>query len=143
MLLEHRDHKRAEHLISSFSFPDQRHRAATPTKGQRRSLVLLILLTAACPGTAVTAQPALIDEWTTRKCKLYAEAWTQLVGDTPADDISAGFIAANEAFIASNCLDRGRACPRSQGEFAVADTLALMAVAEGMAGSFLPFNCPK
>lgn len=137
------DNKRAQPLTSFSSFPDLHHRAVTKTTGQRCALFVLILLIAASPGTALIAQPALTDDWTTTKCKLYAEAWHQLVGDTPAEDISAGFIAANEAFIASGCLERGQACPCSQGELAVADTLALMAVAEGMAGSFLPFNCPK
>jgi hypothetical protein len=57
------------------------------------------------------------------------------------DGIGARFLADHAAFLASGCTE-GRVCPASTDERALADRLALMAVAEGMAGSFLPFACP-
>lgn len=82
------------------------------------------------------------DDWTFRKCALYGDAWTHLTGSGLPDGVSEGFVAAHDAFLASGCQDRGLVCPRSEAERDLADMLSLMAVAEGMAGSFLPFGCP-
>ncbi len=64
----------------------------------------------------------------------------------PAADALAGigtaFIAAHDAFLASGCRT-GAVCPETAPERALADRLSLMAVAEGMTGSFLPFACPR
>lgn len=80
------------------------------------------------------------ETWTERKCALYTDAWNHLVGGGTPAGVSARFMAEHAAFLASGCL-KGTVCAESRQEVALADTLSLMAVAEGMAGSFLPFNC--
>jgi hypothetical protein len=82
------------------------------------------------------------DDWTRRKCELYAGAWAHVTGGGVPEGVSDAFVAAHDAFLASGCQDRGHVCPVSEAEKDLADMLSLMAVAEGMAGSFLPFGCP-
>jgi hypothetical protein len=85
--------------------------------------------------------PAAADDWTARKCVLYGDAWDYLMADGVPEGVSAEFVAGHEAFVASGCQARGHVCPESAAEREIADMLSLMAVAEGMAGSFLPFGC--
>jgi hypothetical protein len=101
-------------------------------------------VTGALAGVAalVPVTVAAQDDWTQRKCALYADAWTYLAGEGVPDGVSDRFVAAHDAFLASGCRDRGQVCPQSDAERGLADMLSLMAVAEGMAGSFLPFGCP-
>lgn len=80
------------------------------------------------------------ETWTERKCALYTDAWNHLVGQGTPAGVSALFMAEHAAFLASGCV-AGSVCAESPQEVALADTLSLMAVAEGMAGSFLPFSC--
>lgn len=92
---------------------------------------------------AILSHPALAqvqpDGWNAEKCSRYSVAWTQMTAGDMAG-ISARFLDDHAAFLASGCL-QGQVCPVSKAEYQLADTLALMAVAEGMAGSFLPFSC--
>ena len=87
------------------------------------------------------AQGAEGDSWTERKCVLYTAAWNHIAGEGAPDGVSEDFLADHDAFLASGCLDRRHVCPRSPRELEIADMLSLMAVAEGMTGSFLPFKC--
>ncbi len=75
-----------------------------------------------------------------RKCALYRAAWEDATAGDGLGGVSPAFIAAHDAFLASECR-AWRVCPRSAEEIALADLLALVAVAEGMTGSFLPFAC--
>lgn len=88
----------------------------------------------------MVAEPATADAWTVEKCHRYDRAWRHLLTGEPA--LGAAFITAQEEFIAGGCNTPGAVCPGTEAERAIADLLALMAVAEGMAGSFLPFGCP-
>jgi hypothetical protein len=92
-------------------------------------------------GLAAGGAPLLADDWTARKCALYGDAWDYLMADGVPEGVSAEFVAGHEAFVASGCQARGHVCPESAAEREIADMLSLMAVAEGMAGSFLPFGC--
>ena len=91
-------------------------------------------------GLVFAPHPAAAEAWAAEKCRRYERAWQHLLVGAPAP--GAAFVAAQEAFIAGGCSQPGAVCPRSETERALADLLALMAVAEGMAGSFLPFGCP-
>ncbi|MCC5993593.1 MAG: hypothetical protein JJT99_13850 [Rhodobacteraceae bacterium] len=82
-----------------------------------------------------------VESWTQQKCILYTEAWNHLGHSSMLEGVSEQFVADHIAFLETGCLDRRRVCPRSEAELALADILSLMAVAEGMAGSFLPFHC--
>lgn len=103
--------------------------------------VTLFFGLAVLPAQPALAQGAEGDSWTQRKCVLYTAAWHHIAGDGLHDGVSEEFLADHDAFLASGCLDRGYVCPISPREMEIADLLSLMAVAEGMAGSFLPFNC--
>lgn len=81
------------------------------------------------------------DSWTERKCVLYTAVWEHFASNGVLDGVSEEFLADHDVFLDSGCLDRGHVCPQSPRELEIADMLSLMAVAEGMAGSFLPFNC--
>ena len=80
-------------------------------------------------------------DWVARKCSLYTEAWVALTAGDGAAGIGPAFLKQHEAFLASGCTARADVCPDSPAEIALADKLSLMGVAEGMAGSFLPFAC--
>lgn len=84
---------------------------------------------------------ALASTWSERKCELYTAAWNDATRGSGLAGISAEFLASHADFLASGCR-AGTVCPRGRAEVALADLLSLMAVAEGMAGSFLPFRCP-
>jgi hypothetical protein len=102
--------------------------------------VFLANLIVAVPGPA--PPPSAADAgWTERKCQLYGRAWDYAAQGDALQGVSRDFIGAHEAFIASGCLE-GKICPGNDAARALADTLSLMAVAEGMTGSFLPFVCP-
>ena len=106
----------------------------------RRSLPGACVLVALCASPpASLAQPADAD-WSERKCAFYADAWRHATAGGVLDAIGAEFVAAHDAFLASGCRE-GAVCPRSEAESSLADMLTLMAVAEGMTGSFLPFAC--
>lgn len=94
-------------------------------------------------GLAASGSPVVADDWTARKCVLYGDAWDYLMAGGVPEGVSAEFVAGHAAFVASGCLDRGHVCPESAAEREIADMLSLMAVAEGMAGSFLPFGCAE
>lgn len=80
-------------------------------------------------------------EWVARKCALYAEAWSALTAGEGSAGLRAEFIDRHDAFLASGCSVPADVCPRTPAELAAADTVSMMAVAEGLAGSFLPFAC--
>jgi hypothetical protein len=83
------------------------------------------------------------DDWTRTKCAFYSEAWAQATAGEGLAGIGPEFRAAHAEFLGSGCTIRGAVCPRNPQELRLADMLSLMAVAEGMAGSFLPFRCPR
>lgn len=89
-----------------------------------------------------SAMPADAQTWTERKCTLYAAALNDALGLLGRDGISDGFLAENAAFIAQGCTERGRICPQSDQERALADMLTVMTMNEGMASTFVPFTCP-
>lgn len=106
----------------------------------KRATILPVALVILCmlPALAQSTEGA---NWTERKCVLYTAAWNHIASNGVPDGVSEEFLADHDAFLASGCLDRGHVCPRSPRELEIAEMLSLMAVAEGMAGSFLPFNC--
>jgi hypothetical protein len=88
----------------------------------------------------ICAGPAWARDWPAEKCRRYSEAWvaaTQRIGTV---GLSAEFLAAHGAFLASGCRERA-ACPRSRAEIAMADTMTVLALNAGMSGTFLPFIC--
>lgn len=99
------------------------------------------LLVALCLPMAAAAQTGVSPAWTAEKCARYTRAWDHVSAGDGLTGIGTDFLTAHAEFLATGCTTRGRVCPSSPAEVRLADTLALMAVAEGTAGSFLPFRC--
>jgi hypothetical protein len=88
----------------------------------------------------VFATPAPAQDWPAEKCRRYTQAWGDATQRLGTAGLSPAFLAAHAAFIASGCRERA-ACPRSQADIAMADTMTLLALNAGMSGTFLPFIC--
>ncbi|MBO9441145.1 hypothetical protein J7363_03490 [Phaeobacter italicus] len=82
---------------------------------------------------------AALDTWSLEKCSIYTKAWRSYDAGLP--ELSTGFRASNESFIATNCQARVSACPSNDADLEVADQLSWIMVMEGAPGSFLPFSC--
>jgi hypothetical protein len=80
--------------------------------------------------------------WTEQKCVLYQRAWDSAYAAIGPDGISAEFISKNTAFISTGCQDPIGVCPQSDEEIDMANMLTVMTMSEGMASTFVPFNCP-
>jgi hypothetical protein len=89
----------------------------------------------------VAANTATADAWSQKKCTLYGEAWRKVVEWQGREGLGHDFIDGNERFIAGGCSMPAGVCPRSAAELKAADTLSMMAVSQGITGSFLPFGC--
>lgn len=103
---------------------------------------MLLMLLAGIAGPAAADPAATAEAWRTEKCLRYTRAWNHMAAGDGLSGIGPEFIAAHDAFLAAGCSGPREVCPQNRAERALADTLALMAVAEGTAGSFLPFRCP-
>lgn len=79
--------------------------------------------------------------WTEQKCVLYQRAWDWAYNSIGPDGISPEFIAQNDKFIATGCIERTIVCPRSKEDFDMANMLTVMTMNEGMASTFVPFTC--
>lgn len=79
--------------------------------------------------------------WTEQKCVLYQWAWDWAYDSIGPDGISDGFVAQNDGFVATGCIERTVVCPRSKEEFDMANMLTVMTMSEGMASTFVPFTC--
>lgn len=96
-----------------------------------RFLPLLLLL---------AIQSAQSRPWAEEKCLRYREAWAGAVQLRGTAGLSAEFLAAHDAFLASGCRERA-ACPRNPNDIAMADLMAVAGVNAGISGTFLPFRC--
>lgn len=108
------------------------------------SRALLVVLCVQC-----WPQPALADDkpfedltWVEQKCVLYQRAWDWAFDSIGPSGISAGFIAQNQRFIAAGCTENIAVCPVSDEDFELANLLTVMTMNEGMASTFVPFQCP-
>ena len=104
------------------------------------ALLCAAMVVDAAQGPGV-AQADVSSAWTAEKCRRYVRAWEHATSGGVRARLTPAFVAAHDRFVADGCRRRGRVCPVSPEERRLADTLSLMAVAEGMAGSFLPFSC--
>ncbi|QUJ75096.1 hypothetical protein KDD17_08590 [Sulfitobacter albidus] len=103
----------------------------------RRLGVLLVLVAPVAP-SAPAADP---DDWSLSKCALYRDAWDWAVSTLDGPAPSDGFVAATEAFVASDCTARVAVCPVTDADFSLANMLTVMTMSEGMASTFVPFSC--
>lgn len=109
-------------------------------------LAMVSLIFAPAPALAQDLAPDLAQNlagktWREQKCILYQSAWHDAFGLVDATGLSRGFIAGNDAFVASGCLTGRKICPRSKAEYDMANLLTMMTMNEGMASTFVPFSC--
>lgn len=105
------------------------------------------------PAAAQTGEPpeapveapveAPADSWSQTKCRLYSDAFARAIDERGTTGLGPEFLLAHQAFLDSGCTGTRDVCPRSQQELALADLLSVVAINEGMTGSFLPFACPR
>ncbi|MGX5736930.1 hypothetical protein [Bosea thiooxidans] len=108
------------------------------------ALLALALAFFAAVATAQAQSPAKPQggrDWPTEKCERYKAAFTQAVARQGKQGLGPEFLASHDAFLASNCQARADVCARSKEELALANTLVVMAMNQGMASTFLPFYC--
>ena len=95
--------------------------------------------------TGILAEPSapFAQTWSELKCTRYSQAWSEVLARRGTRGLSDPFVASHDAFIASGCLNQGHVCPRSSDDFALANTMTVLAMNAGTASTFLPFACPK
>jgi hypothetical protein len=98
--------------------------------------VLLALL-------SIPATAQVTPEWTAEKCRLYANAWDDAKKAYGTEQLGQAFLDRHDAFLASDCTGPHDVCPASDAETAMANTLTIMSMSEGMASTFVPFACPE
>ena len=87
------------------------------------------------------AQPMAPRDWPMEKCARYRSAWVEALARFSAAGLSEAFLADHEGFLASNCKEGRRVCPRSAAEISLANAMTMAALNVGASGSFLPFIC--
>lgn len=102
------------------------------------------LLAGLLTGLLADARPSVAQsepDWPRVKCERYARAWNDALARRGRDGLTAGFVDAHEAFLASGCTARADVCPRSPKDFDMANLLTVLAMNAGTASTFLPFAC--
>jgi hypothetical protein len=102
-------------------------------------------LAASLIASCILAEPSrvLAQSWSEVKCARYSQAWSEVLARRGTRGLSDAFVASHDAFVASGCTTQGRVCPRSDDDFALANTMTVLAMNAGTASTFLPFACPK
>lgn len=93
--------------------------------------------------TPVPAQVSREESWPKIKCDNYRKAWQFTLARRDRRGLGAEFIAAHEAFLASDCQGERNVCPRSKEELDLANLMVILAMNAGTASTFLPFACKK
>lgn len=103
-----------------------------------RLLLFLILVFPPVPSVAQSLEGLT---WPEQKCVLYDHAVEAAIGHLGEDGLTEDFLSDNRAFIEDGCETPGRVCPRTDAELELANMLTIMTMNEGMASTFVPFNC--
>ncbi len=105
------------------------------------ALALALFAGIAAAEAQASAKPQAGRDWPTEKCERYKAAFSQAVARQGKQGLGTEFLASHDAFLGSNCQGRADVCARSKEELALANTLVVMAMNQGMASTFLPFYC--
>lgn len=112
----------------------------------RISLTLTLALTAAVLGGAVAAvaQDVAPDgSWPAIKCARYKKAYADAIARFGKRGLGEAFLQTHDVFLASDCSVKADVCPRSKEELDLANVLVILSMNQGMASTFVPFNCRK
>jgi hypothetical protein len=102
--------------------------------------VLAAMMVLAIPALAQVSRE---ETWPRIKCDNYRKAWAFTLARRDRQGLGAEFIAAHEAFLASDCNGERNVCPRSKEELDLANLMVILAMNAGTASTFLPFACKK
>ncbi|WP_426959181.1 hypothetical protein [Muricoccus radiodurans] len=106
-----------------------------------RPIVVALLALAALGAPPADAQEDRSLSWPERRCARYRDVSTEAFARLGTNGLTAGFLEAHAAFLASGCRDRRGVCPRSEQDLSMANTLTALAINAGAASTFLPFAC--
>ena len=109
----------------------------------RRILSLATLLAIAFSSVAVAQQPASESSWPAVKCQRYKKAYADAIAKFGKTGLGQPFLESHDAFLASDCTVKVDVCPRSKEELDLANVLVILSMNQGMASTFVPFNCRK
>lgn len=79
--------------------------------------------------------------WHDIKCARYTSAWRQTLARFGTAGLGRPFLAAHDAFLASNCTRAADVCPRSAAELKLANIMVVLSMNAGTASTFPPFAC--
>jgi len=89
------------------------------------------------------AQAPEPESWPAIKCQRYGQGYQVAIARQGKEGLGAEFLARHDAFLASGCTTEHDVCPRSTQELALANTLVILGMNQGMASTFMPFACRK
>jgi len=104
--------------------------------------VMAALLTVVFAGDAAAQQPAP-ESWPAVKCQRYKKAYADAIAKFGKRGLGPAFLESHDAFLASDCTVKVDVCPRSKEELDLANVLVILSMNQGMASTFVPFNCRK
>jgi len=94
-----------------------------------------------CLAFPVFAQDSEGLTWSEQKCVLYDRAVQAALDFQGREGLREEFLRENQSFIDGGCQTRGNVCPITDAEIELANLLTIMTMNEGMASTFVPFNC--
>ncbi|MDX1742842.1 MAG: hypothetical protein R3186_04510 [Ruegeria sp.] len=94
-----------------------------------------------CLAFPVFAQDLEGRTWSEQKCVLYDRAVQDALGFQGREGLREEFLRENQSFIDGDCQTYGNVCPITDAEIELANLLTIMTMNEGMASTFVPFNC--
>lgn len=115
-------------------------------RSSRTSSILAVLLSVAILGggaVAVAQQPAPESNWPAVKCMRYKKAYADAIAKFGKNGLGQAFLDSHDAFLTSDCTVKVDVCPRSTEELNLANILVILSMNQGMASTFVPFNCRK
>lgn len=81
--------------------------------------------------------------WPAVKCARYKQAYADAVAKFGKTGLGEGFLDSHDRFLTSDCKEKVDVCPRSKEELNLANILVILSMNQGMASTFVPFNCRK
>ncbi len=79
--------------------------------------------------------------WGAQKCVLYESAVIDALQMLGRSGIRDEFLARNTEFIENGCVANDTICPETAREVDLVNLLTVMTMNEGMASTFVPFDC--
>lgn len=109
----------------------------------KAGIAMAATLTLAISGSASAQQAAPEGDWPAIKCTRYKKSYAEALAKFGPRGLGKAFLESHDAFLASGCTAKTDVCPRSTEELNLANVLVILSMNQGMASTFVPFNCRK